>query len=57
MFEPAFAAAVVDAPPLQAVFGTAGLPGWVLTCLVPMPVVVWGVDELFRRAGCQAAAR
>ena len=57
MFEPAFAAAVVDAPPPQAVFGTAGLPGWVLTCLVPMPVVVWGVDELFRRAGCQAAAR
>lgn len=50
-FELAFAAAVIYAPPLQAVFGTAGLPAWVVACLVPMPVVVWGVDELFRWAG------
>ncbi|GAA4542101.1 cation-transporting P-type ATPase [Pseudonocardia xishanensis] len=50
-FELAFAAAVIYAPPLQVVFGTAGLPAWVLACLLPMPLVVWGVDELFRWAG------
>jgi len=36
-FEVAFAAAVIYAPPLQIVFGTAALPGWVVACLLPMP--------------------
>ena len=48
VFELVFAGAVIYAPPLQTVFGTAALPGWVLACLLPMPVVVWGADELFR---------
>jgi calcium-translocating P-type ATPase len=47
-FELAVAAAVIYLPPLQAVFGTAALPAWVLAALLPMPVLVWGVDELYR---------
>jgi calcium-translocating P-type ATPase len=47
-FEVLFAAALVYVPPLQDVFGTAALPAWVLGLLVPMPVLVWGVDEVFR---------
>lgn len=47
-FELIFAAAVIYLPPLQAVFGTAALPGWVLALLVPMPVLVWGIDEAYR---------
>ena len=47
-FELLFAAAVIYLPPLQVVFGTAALPPWVLGALVPMPVLVWGVDEAFR---------
>jgi len=47
-FELLFAAAVIYLPPLQAVFGTAALPPWVLGALVPMPVLVWGIDEAFR---------
>lgn len=49
-FELAFTAAVIYLPPLQAVFGTAPLPGWALLLLLPMPVIVWGVDELYRWA-------
>jgi calcium-translocating P-type ATPase len=47
-FELVFAAAVIYLPPLQAVFGTAALPGWVLTLLIPMPLLVWGLDETYR---------
>ena len=47
-FELLFAAAVIYLPPLQVVFGTAALPLWVLGALVPMPLLVWGVDEAFR---------
>ena len=47
-FELLFAAAVIYLPPLQVVFGTAALPPWVLGALVPMPVLVWGIDEAFR---------
>jgi len=47
-FELLFAAAVIYLPPLQAVFGTSALPGWVLALLVPMPVLVWGLDEVYR---------
>jgi magnesium-transporting ATPase (P-type) len=47
-FEIAFAAAVVGLPPLQRVFGTAVPTAWQLALLVPFPVLVWGVDELWR---------
>lgn len=47
-FELVFAAAVIYLPPLQAVFGTAALPGWVLALLVPLPVLTWGLDEIYR---------
>jgi len=43
-----FAAAVIYAPLGQAVFGTAPLPGWVLALLLPMPLLVWGADEIYR---------
>lgn len=47
-FELAFAAALIYLPPLQVVFGTRPL-GWPeLVLLVPFPVLVWGVDELWR---------
>lgn len=48
-FELTFAAAVVYLPPLQRVFSSAGLAAWMLLMLTPMPVIVWGVDELYRR--------
>jgi len=44
-FEIAFAAALVTVPGLTTVFGTARPEWWQLLCLVPMPFVVWGVDE------------
>lgn len=47
-FEIVFAAAVVTLPPLQTVFGTAVPDIWLLTLLLPLPVIVWGCDELFR---------
>ncbi len=47
-FELVFAAAVIYLPPLQTVFGTAPLPGWALALLLPMPILVWGVDEMYR---------
>lgn len=47
-FELLFAAALIYLPWLQDVFGTAALPAWVYAVLVPMPVLVWGADELFR---------
>ncbi|BBZ12747.1 cation-translocating P-type ATPase [Mycobacterium branderi] len=47
-FELTFAAMVVYWPPLQYIFGTAALDGWMLLMLVPMPLAVWGADELYR---------
>jgi hypothetical protein len=47
-FELLFAAAVIYLPPLQTIFGTAPLPGWALIALLPMPVLVWGADEIYR---------
>jgi calcium-translocating P-type ATPase len=47
-FEVVFAAALTVLPPLQWVFGTAVPPWWALLVLLPMPVLVWGVDELYR---------
>jgi hypothetical protein len=54
-FELGFAAAVVTVPALQHVFDTA-LPPWeLLLVLLPFPVVVWGVDELWRWHGRRSA--
>ncbi|HTK64698.1 MAG TPA: cation-transporting P-type ATPase [Pseudonocardia sp.] len=47
-FEVVFAAAVIYLPALQKMVGTAALPGWVLALLVPMPLLVWGIDEAYR---------
>jgi calcium-translocating P-type ATPase len=46
--ELAFATAVVTVPALQRVFGTAPPPVHLLAVLLPFPLVVWGVDELWR---------
>ncbi len=59
-FELAFTAAVVYAPPLQDVFGTAGLTPRQLLALVPFPFVVWGADEgvrWIRRHGASAPSQ
>ncbi|MFI7602402.1 cation-translocating P-type ATPase [Actinoplanes sp. NPDC049681] len=48
-FELLFAAAVIYLPPLQALFGTAALGPAHLVFLAPFPLLVWGVDELYRR--------
>jgi len=43
-----FTAALVYAPPLQRIFGTAALGPAELVLLAPMPLIVWGSDELRR---------
>ncbi|MET9923017.1 cation-transporting P-type ATPase [Streptomyces sp. NPDC006435] len=48
-FELVFTAALVYAPPLQRVFGTAALPWDVVLLIATFPALVWGTDE-FRRA-------
>jgi magnesium-transporting ATPase (P-type) len=48
VFELAFAAAVVYLPALNDLLATAPLPPDVLLVIAPMPVLVWGVDELYR---------
>jgi calcium-translocating P-type ATPase len=55
-FELAFTAALVYLPPLQAVFGTAALGPAHLLFLMPFPVAVWAVDELYRALGRRRAA-
>jgi calcium-translocating P-type ATPase len=47
-FEVVFAAAVVGLPALRDVFGTAVPQPAQLVLLIPFPMVVWGVDELWR---------
>ncbi|WP_370415923.1 cation-translocating P-type ATPase [Streptomyces fradiae] len=47
-FELAFTAALVYAPPLQHLFGTAALPLDVVLLIATFPVLVWGTDELRR---------
>ncbi|WP_327134846.1 cation transporting ATPase C-terminal domain-containing protein [Streptomyces sp. NBC_01343] len=47
-FELAFTAALVYAPPLQGLFGTAALPLDVVALIATLPVLVWGTDELRR---------
>jgi calcium-translocating P-type ATPase len=46
--ELAFAAALVYAPPLQRLFGTAALGPIELAILAPFPVLIWGADEIRR---------
>jgi calcium-translocating P-type ATPase len=48
LFELAFAALVVYAPPLQHIFGTAAPRPEQLAILVPFPFVVWSADEFMR---------
>ncbi|MCW2533491.1 MAG: cation transport ATPase, partial [Blastococcus sp.] len=55
-FELVFAAAVIYLPPVQTVFGTAALPGWVIALLIPMPLLVWGLDETYRALRRRSAA-
>nr|WP_281380870.1 cation-transporting P-type ATPase [Nocardioides panaciterrulae] len=43
-----FAGFVVLLPPLQPVFGTTAPQWWQVALLVPMPFLVWGVDEVWR---------
>lgn len=49
-FELIFTAAVIYAPPLQDLFGTASLSPAQLALITPFPVIVWGADELARWA-------
>ncbi|WP_254716510.1 HAD-IC family P-type ATPase [Actinomadura sp. WMMB 499] len=56
-FELAFAAALIYLPPLQGLFGTAALPADVLAIVAAFPVIVWGTDELRRRARRRARGR
>ncbi len=55
--ELAFALGVAYLPPLQAAFGTAAVPPAVLLALIPVPLVVWGLDELHRALLRRRAAR
>ena len=50
-YEFVFAAALIYLPPLQTLFGTAALSLSQLAFLLPFPVVVWAVDELYRWRG------
>ncbi|MGH1525596.1 HAD-IC family P-type ATPase [Leifsonia sp. L25] len=52
-----FVVALCLLPPLQRVFGTAPLPGWVIALLIPCPVIVWAADELMRWRARRRAAR
>lgn len=49
-FELIFTAAVIYAPPLQHIFGTAALSPAQLLLIAPFPLIVWGADELVRLA-------
>jgi magnesium-transporting ATPase (P-type) len=47
-FELVFTAAVIYAPPLQHIFGTAALSPTQLAVVAPFPIVVWAADEFVR---------
>lgn len=44
LFELVFTAAVIYAPPLQHIFGTASLSWTHLAIIAPFPIIVWGVE-------------
>ena len=54
-YEVVFAVVLVAAPPLQAVFGTATPDLWQVVFILPFPLIVWGVDELWRWNARRAA--
>jgi magnesium-transporting ATPase (P-type) len=54
-FEILFSAALVATPGIQGVFGTAVPPVEALLILPFFPIIVWGADELRRRARRHAA--
>ena len=61
-FELVFTAAVIYAPPLQHIFGTAPVSPGQVAVVAPFPVIVWGADELVRwfkrhRAGAAHASQ
>ena len=56
-FELIFTGAVIYAPPLQGIFGTASLGLGQLAVIAPFPVIVWGADELARWARRKRATR
>jgi calcium-translocating P-type ATPase len=43
-------AVVIFVPALRSVFGTAAPPAWAMALLALCPVIVWGVDEIYRFA-------
>ena len=47
-FELVFAGLAVYLPAAQALLGTAALDGATLLLIAPFPLVVWGIDELYR---------
>jgi magnesium-transporting ATPase (P-type) len=47
-FELVFAALLIYTPVAHRLVGTASLPVEVLLLVLPFPVVVWGVDEVYR---------
>jgi magnesium-transporting ATPase (P-type) len=47
-FEVVFASLLVLLPPMQDLFGTARPAPWQVLALLPMPFLVWGVDEVWR---------
>ncbi|MGZ8716562.1 MAG: cation-translocating P-type ATPase [Gaiellaceae bacterium] len=51
-----FAAALIYAPPLQRLYGTATLGALELAILAPFPFIVWGADELRRSRRRRRAA-
>jgi len=55
--ELAFSAALIYLPPAQQIFGTAALDPAHLAFLLPFPVVVWAVDELYRMVSRRRSRR
>lgn len=47
-FEVVFAAVLVTVPLMQEIFGTVVPAPWQLAALLPLPIAVWGADELWR---------
>ncbi|WP_246456536.1 cation-translocating P-type ATPase [Nocardioides mesophilus] len=56
-FELVFSAALIYVPVLNELLRTAPLPAATLLFIAPFPVVVWGVDELYRAVRRRSVAR